>query len=236
MTWLALVLAPFLGSFAALAADRLPQGRPVAWDRSRCDGCGRVLGPRDLIPLLSFASSRGRARCCGGAIPGHLPLVELAFLAVPLMAWAAGAPLWASCALGWALLGLSLIDVRTLTLPDLLTLPLAGLGLILAAAGLTGPLWLHAAGALAGGAVVVGVDAAYRAVRGHPGMGLGDAKLLAAAGAWVGPAGLPSVLVVACVSALAWALWRGVGAREPVPFGPALALGLWITWLAGPVL
>ena len=231
----ALLLAPALGSFAALVADRLPEGRGVVAGRSRCDGCGRPIVPWDLVPLVSFALLRGRARCCRVAIPRHLPVLEGAFLLVPLSAVAAGAPLPASCALGWTLLALAAIDLRTWTLPDALTLPLLGGGLLLAALGATGPPALHAAGALAGAAAVVGIDAAYRAWRGAPGMGMGDAKLLAAAGAWCGLAALPSVLLLACVMGLLAALAAGAGARAPVPFGPGLAAGTWLTWLLGPV-
>ena len=231
----ALLIAPALGSFAALAADRLPEGRSVVAGRSRCDGCGEALAPRDLVPLASFLALRGRARCCDAPIPRHLPMVEAAFLLVPAMAAAAGAPLPASCALGWTLVLLAAIDLRTLTLPDALTLPLLAAGLALSALGATGPLALHAAGAAAGAALVVGIDAAYRVWRGAPGMGLGDAKLLAAAGAWCGLAALPSVLVLACLAGLAGALAAGAGARVPVPFGPALAAATWAVWLVGPL-
>jgi leader peptidase (prepilin peptidase)/N-methyltransferase len=231
----ALLAAPALGSFAALAADRLPEGRGVVAGRSRCDGCGRALGPRDLVPILSFLALRGRARCCGAPIPRHLPLIEAAFLLVPLTAALAGAPLLASCALGWTLVALAAIDLRTLTLPDALTLPLIAGGLALAAWGALGPPALHAGGAAAGWALVWGIDAAYRAWRGAPGMGMGDAKLLAAAGAWCGLAALPSVLLAACLLGLVGALAAGAGVRTPVPFGPALAAAFWGTWLLGPL-
>jgi leader peptidase (prepilin peptidase)/N-methyltransferase len=88
--------------------------------------------------------------------------------------------------------------------------------------------------------VLAGARAAYRRLRGVEGLGLGDAKLLAAAGAWLGPAGLPSTMLIACAAALAHAALlarggSGVGWRTPIPLGPALALGFWITWLHGPV-
>ena len=227
----ALLLAPLLGSFAALAADRLAEGRGIVTGRSRCDGCGRALAPRDLVPILSFLALRGQARCCGAPVPRHLPLVEAAFLIVPVTAALAGAPLMTSCALGWTLAALAAIDLRTLRLPDALTLPLLLAGLALSAAGATGPLGLHAAGAAVGAGIVVAADAAYRALRGVPGMGMGDAKLLAAAGAWCGLAALPPVLLLACLLGLAAALSSGAGPRTPVPFGPALAAAFWLVWL-----
>lgn len=231
----ALLVAPALGSFAALAADRMPEGRGVVTGRSRCDGCGGRIALRDLVPLLSFALLRGRARCCAAPIPRHLPVIEAAFLAVPVSAALAGAPLAASCGLGWALVALAAVDARTLTLPDAVTLPLLALGLALSAVGVTGPLALHAAGAAVGAALVVVIDAAYRAVRRTPGMGMGDAKLLAAAGAWCGLAALPSVLLLGCAAGLLTALATGASARTPVPFGPALAVAFWTTWLLGPL-
>ncbi|MCG8441017.1 MAG: A24 family peptidase, partial [Caulobacterales bacterium] len=89
--------------------------------------------------------------------------------------------------------------------------------------------------------VLAGLAALYRRVRGFDGLGLGDAKLLGAAGAWVGPLGLPSVLVWASAAGLLAAgglalAKRDVGWRTALPFGPALALGFWITWLHGPLL
>jgi leader peptidase (prepilin peptidase)/N-methyltransferase len=96
----------------------------------------------------------------------------------------------------------------------------------------------HALGALSGYVFVRLLRLAYRALRGREGMGLGDAKLLAAAGAWVSWQGLPSVLVIAALSALAVVLlWRGskIDPVQRVPFGVFLSLGLWITWLYGPL-
>lgn len=241
-----IVVAPAFGGFAGLVADRFEQG-PFIRGGSRCDHCGAPLRPRDLVPLLSWAGARilegGRSRCCGARLRLYHPAVELTALA--LAVWAAivvREPLLAaiSAALGWTLLALALIDLRTMRLPDALTLPLTAAGLALSAAGLTGPLLEHAAGALAGFALFYAVAALYRWRRGIEGLGLGDAKLLAAAGAWAGIAALPSVLLWGCLLGLAHALAAGLargGLRgdAATPFGPALALGFWITWLHGPV-
>jgi leader peptidase (prepilin peptidase)/N-methyltransferase len=127
-------------------------------------------------------------------------------------------------------------------LPDFLTLPLVAAGLLVTAVlgsdSLIDSLAAHALGAVAGYVFVRLLRFAYRAVRGREGMGLGDAKLLAAAGAWVSWQGLPSVLVIAALSALAIVLlWRGpkIDPAQRVPFGVFLSLGLWITWLYGPL-
>src|SRR5690606_500449 len=76
-----------VGSFIGLASLRLPQGRDVVRARSRCDGCGRRLGPVDLVPVLSWLASRGRCRTCAAPIPLRYPVIELACAALGL--WAA---------------------------------------------------------------------------------------------------------------------------------------------------
>lgn len=240
--WFALLAAPCVGSFAALLADRWPRGEPIFWTRSRCDGCARPLGARDLAPVLSFALARGRARCCGVRLRAALPAAELA--ALGLVVWAAletaGPARIATIGLGWTLLTLSLVDLACLRLPDALTLPLGAAGLGLAAAGLSGPLLAHLGAAALGYGAVAATAFAWRRLRGVDGLGEGDARLLGAAGAWVGPDGLASVVVWACAAGLLYgavAAARGRGGwGVAMPFGPPLALGFWATWLYGPLL
>jgi leader peptidase (prepilin peptidase)/N-methyltransferase len=147
----------------------------------------------------------------------------------------------ASLLLGTGLVALSAIDLHTLRLPDAITLPLVFLGLLVAVlfGGAPSLAWVTAAAA-GGYFFIWGLNEAYRAVRGHAGMGLGDAKLLAVAGAWLGPVGLPSTLLYACAGALLlvsgkYAMGRAVGRREPLPFGPFLAAAIWLVWLYGPL-
>ena len=153
----------------------------------------------------------------------------------------APATIAATALLGLGLAALSAIDLRTFRLPDAITLPLIALGF-----GFTWLLdWQPAlpwriAAAAGGYAFIWCVNEAYRALRGRAGMGMGDAKLLAAAGAWLGFEGLPSTMLSACVGALLFvagcqAAGRPVGFKEPLPFGPFLAAGLWLVWLYGPL-
>ncbi len=142
------------------------------------------------------------------------------------------------CLLGWALLTLTLTDLREKTLPDAVTLPLIAVGL--AAALVLEPLdpLTHVLGAAAGVTLFLAVGATFRRLRGYDGLGGGDAKLFAAAGAWVGWPGLPSVLLIASVAALAVVLvimvvGRRNFAREEIAFGPYLCFGFWIVWLYG---
>ncbi|HEY7598699.1 MAG TPA: A24 family peptidase, partial [Candidatus Limnocylindrales bacterium] len=217
-------------------------GRSVVLGRSTCDHCGETLTARDLIPLVSYVARRGRCRCGRAALSGFHPGIELAALAVALSAALvlSGWLLWASLGLGWTLLTLAAIDWREFVLPDMLTLPLIPSGLALAWAIDPGLLWGHALGALAGFASLALIAGVYRRVRGREGLGLGDAKLLAAAGAWLGWQGLPSVLLIAAVSALALALATALGGGKlawtsRIAFGPHLALGFWLVWLYGPL-
>jgi leader peptidase (prepilin peptidase)/N-methyltransferase len=131
-----LAIAPFVGSFAGTAAVRLAAGQSFVRGRSACPACGYRLRPRDLVPLVSWSALRGRCRACGAPISLLYPVSEIAALSVALAA-AAGvpedAPGWATCLLGWWLLTLALTDVLAFLLPDCLTLPLAGAGLVEAA-------------------------------------------------------------------------------------------------------
>jgi leader peptidase (prepilin peptidase) / N-methyltransferase len=145
-----------------------------------------------------------------------------------------------SSVLALTLATLSAIDLHAYRLPDALTLPLTALGLAATPLVMEASLWWQAASALLGFAVLAGVAFAYAKLRGRPGLGLGDAKLLAAAGAWLGMQALPSVLLLACGSALLGLLIRGwragsLSATSRVPFGPFLAFGTWLVWLYGPL-
>src|SRR5262249_34276868 len=135
LDWLWPVLvAPFIGSFVGVLVTRLPKGEKLIWSRSACDHCSRRLGVLDLVPIASWFASRGRCRYCGAPITPLYPALELGALTLAL--WAAtiaeGWVLWASCALGWCLLALAVIDARDGILPDVLTLPLIPAGLAVA--------------------------------------------------------------------------------------------------------
>jgi leader peptidase (prepilin peptidase)/N-methyltransferase len=136
--------------------------------------------------------------------------------------------------LAWA----SAVDLDRRILPDVLTLGLVLAGLALALAG-GGPGLLEASiGAGLGYGALWGVSALYRRWRGREGLGLGDAKLLAAAGAWLGWHALPFVLLAGSLSALicvgASLLMGRAWARDSeLAFGPFLAGGFWLVWTLG---
>lgn len=234
------LLAPFIGSFLGVLILRLPEGRPVALSRSACDRCGHPLAGRDLIPLVSYALARGRCRYCGGSIGSFPVVIELAALAIAV--WAATAvfddELWWSCVLGWTLLTLAWIDLRTMLLPDVLTLPLLAIGLLETAFVMPDALVDHALGAAFAYLSLTILAWSWRWFRGRDGLGMGDAKLLAAIGAWLGLSELPFALLLAACAGLAAAgaaavMGKRVTTATPIPFGPFLALAGWLLWLYG---
>lgn len=243
MMWVwAVVAAPFIGSFLGVLALRLPAGMPIGLARSTCPHCATQLRIADLVPVVSWLAARGRCRHCAASLGFFYPGIELAALAVAL--WSAAVLpdnlVWAGCLLGWALLGAAVIDWQHTVLPDILVLPLIPVGIGVHAV-LSADRWPdHAIGAAAGFAIFAAIGQIYQRLRGRDGLGLGDAKLLAASGAWVSWVGLPSVvLLAAAIGLFGAAVWRisghAIDAATQIPFGPALALATWLVWLYGPV-
>ena len=234
------MVAPIVGSWLGVLVRRWPQGRPVALARSCCDACGHTLGPADLLPLASFALLRGRCRYCGVLIGWFHPIIELAALTVAVAVFCAdggGWQGWIDAALGWALLGAAWIDAETFRLPDIITLPLVLAGLLVTWVCQPEALYGHAAAAALGYLSFRLLNAAYRALRHRDGLGEGDAKLLAAAGAWLGLAALPDVVLGAGVIGIGMALllMRASGLRgdQRISFGPALAMAFFVWRLVG---
>lgn len=240
-----LMLAPCVGSFIGLLTLRLPAGRPWIIARSACGACQRSLGPLDLVPIGSFLALGGRCRTCRAPIPRRYLLLETGCLAIA--AWSAlaqsGPLVLATAFLGWCLLAIAVIDAENLWLPDVLTLPLGLAGwLVTVSLGIAGPLE-PLIGAAVGYGALAAIAFVYKAFRGRQGLGGGDPFLLGAIGAWVGWAGLPSVLLWACGVGLAVVAIGSLARRRPVaatasqplPFGTFLAVGAWLTWLLGPL-
>jgi leader peptidase (prepilin peptidase)/N-methyltransferase len=209
----AVALGLTLGSFLNVVIHRLPRGENIAYPASRCPACGAPIRPYDNVPVLSFLVLRGKARCCGAAISPRYPLTELLG---GLAAWAAlqkvlgDAPdagalstellLFASyLVLGLGLIAAIFIDLEFMLLPDEITFGGAALGF--ATSGLRHVGFVQSLlGAAVGFAIVyVPFHLVYRALRGHAGMGLGDAKLLALAGAWFGWRGALFALLAGAV-------------------------------------
>jgi leader peptidase (prepilin peptidase) / N-methyltransferase len=234
---IALVAAPFVGSFLSVLAVRLPRGEDIVVSRSKCRSCGKALSPLELIPIASWVAQGGKCRACGAQVGWLYPGMEVG--AAVVVVWAATAGMsdvmfWATVGLGWVLLTLAVMDLRDFILADALTLPLVVAGLGLMAWQVPEAVLWHALGAAGGFALMVGVGFAYTAVRGREGLGFGDAKLMAAAGAWTGLEGVGTVLLYGAV--LSRLFGRTFEADTPIPFGAGLAAGFWLTWLYGPLL
>ncbi|MEX8494099.1 A24 family peptidase [Sphaerotilus sp.] len=213
----------------------------LARPRSRCPHCGHVLHWHENIPLVGWLRLGGRCSACRAPIGKRYPLVEagcgLLFAAI---GWRFGAQpvtlLW--CAFAAMLLAMSLIDWDTTLLPDSMTQPLAWAGLIAAAMGwipltLSQSLW----GAVAGYLSLWSIFWLFKLATGKDGMGAGDFKLLAALGAWLGPAMLlPIVLgasLLGAVVGIGMKLSASLREGRYVPFGPFLAGGGAVVLLAG---
>lgn len=234
--WLLAPLGAAMGSFAALLADRLPRAEAVVMARSACRSCGTVLAGRDLVPILSWLSLRGRCRHCGARIPGWLWQAEWAGLGLGLLAAVWGGGGWDALAAAlwlWCLLALALTDLRVFRLPDVLTAALLVLGLAVA-----WPDWRGAGlGAAVGAGVFLALRWGYRAAAGRQGMGLGDVKLMAGIGAGLGAAALPLVMLIASGAGLGLALLRAWRRRRRlrrlgrVPFGAYLAAAAVAVWV-----
>ena len=174
---LAFFLGASFGSFACAAASRTEAG--VKWwgrERSRCDGCGAVLAPRDLVPVLSFLALRGRCRFCGARIPLRCPASELACgLLCALFLWRFGASysfIFSSASLPFLAFH-TITDAETGYIYDSWAFATAGAGLLLRLAGGFSAVLDGAAGAAAG---FVFIYAIIFLSRGR--MGTGDAVLM----------------------------------------------------------
>lgn len=166
----------------------------------------------------------------------------LAALAATLYSPGGPEELWFTLVLGWALLALAVIDLRTFLLPDRLNLGVFLLGAAMVALYRQDTWIWHLAGAVCGYGLLWLVEKAYHRLRGIDGLGRGDAKLLGAIGMWVGLEGLPPVLLIASLSGILAVLAlsvlnrQSVSGQSMIAFGPLIALAGYIIWLWPPAL
>ena len=255
LLWIAL-LGACVGSFLNVVAWRLPRQESVVHPRSHCPHCGSRLRWFETIPVLSWLLLRGCCGHCGAPIRLRYPAVELLvaglFVAAALASpspLAAGAPAGLAPLAGGLLVvllvPLLLIDLDHLWLPE----PLCRLGVVLglvvtAVAGFSqgdGPgrslLFWHLLAASAGLLGFEGTSALAQRLLGKPALGLGDAKLAALLGAWLGPTGLGLAVVLAVFAGALVGLIGLASGRlkrgQPFPFGPFLAGGGLAVWCLG---
>src|SRR5258708_24248486 len=192
---------------AALAGQPAPEEPPLSLvtPRSRCAGCGHGITAAENIPLVSWLFLKGKCSSCGTRISARYPLVELlAGLGAAYAAWRFG---FGTAALGaalflWFTIALAFIDQETGLLPDDLTLPLLWVGLALNIGGAFVPLRDAVIGAIAGYLSLWLIYWGYKLATGKEGMGYGDFKMNAAAGAFLGWEMLPAVVPLSRLAGL----------------------------------
>jgi leader peptidase (prepilin peptidase) / N-methyltransferase len=224
------------GSFISVVAHRVPRGVSIVAPRSRCPSCGTEISARDNIPLLSWLLLRGRCRSCAAPIPARYPLVELAlgcsFLATVLVLWDQPAQLALGLVFVATLAAVTLTDLERRIIPNRILLASAIAGVAIAAAADPSSLPERGTAALAAGGLLLLTALVYPS-----GMGMGDVKLAALMGLYLGAAVAPALLIGFLAGALVGvaiiAREGGAARKKGIPFGPFLALGGLIGLLAG---
>ena len=236
-----LLLGQVVGSYLNVVVHRLPLGLSTVRPASRCPGCGARIRPWDNIPVLGFVLLRGRCRDCQAPIGWRYPAIEastgLLFVAA-LARFGPSVQAWIAALFISLLLLLAFIDLDHYILPNRLTYPGLVVGLLLS------PLWERTTayssllGAALGAAVILLFNGLWWVLRKVQGFGVGDAKMLAMIGAFLGPVGVAVTLVLASLLGAATGillmLRRRVGIQSKLPFGTFLTVGALVTLFFGP--
>ena len=217
-----------VGSFVTVVAHRVPRGESIVGPRSRCPTCGTQIAAYDNVPVLSWVLLRGRSRCCGEPISARYPLTELTvgalYAATVLVLWDEPAEIAIGLVFVTMLTAITLTDLERRIIPDKILLVAALTGAAIAAAADPSSLPDRAISAAAAGGLLFAAALAY-----PRGMGLGDVKLAAVMGLFLGRNVAPAILVAllaGSVFGLAVIARHGSAARKTaIPFGPFLALG-----------
>jgi len=225
-----------VGSFVTVVAHRVPRGESIVGPRSRCPVCGAQIAAYDNVPVLSWVLLRGRARCCGAAISPRYPLTELVLGALyaitVLVLWDDAGEIALGLVFVTMLLAVTLTDLEQRIIPNKILLVAALFGAAIAALADPGSLPERGIAAAAAGGLFFLAALAY-----PRGMGLGDVKLAATMGIFLGRNVAPAILVALLAgSAVGLALIARDGAaarKRAIPFGPFLALGGVVGMLAG---
>jgi leader peptidase (prepilin peptidase) / N-methyltransferase len=224
------------GSFVTVVAHRVPRGESIVGPRSRCPGCGAQIAAYDNVPVVSWLLLRGRGRCCGESISARYPLAELglglAYLATVLALRHDPAQLAMGLVLVTALMAVTITDLEQRIIPNRILLVTSLLGLAIAAVFDPSSLPERALAAVAAGGLLFLAALAY-----PRGMGLGDVKLAAVMGFFLGRNVAPALLaalLAGSLAGLALVAREGASARKKaIPFGPFLAFGALVGLLLG---
>lgn len=223
--WL-FVFGLVLGSFYNVVIYRVPRKLSLIKPGSSCPHCGHRLGASELVPVLSFLWQKRRCKECGGAIAWRYPLVEfITGLSFALIAWKSSS--LSGLVIGLVffslLLILALIDLEHKLLPDVLTLPGTALGLLFALLGLTMSFWSSVLGVAVGFLLMLLIALISRG-----GMGMGDVKLMAMIGAFMGWKAVFFVLfgasLLGSIGGILYLYITKQDRKTPIPFGPSMAV------------
>ena len=236
---LAAVFGLVVGSFLNVCIYRLPRGQSLASPPSRCPRCERRLRWSHNIPVFSWIALRGRCSYCRAPISIQYPIIEIVTALVwVLVVWMTpvGWLLAARLLLATALIVLFMIDLEHQLLPNVITLPGIVIGFAFSFVVPPGPVD-SLLGIVVGGGVLYSIAAAYYLLRKEEGMGMGDVKMLAMVGAFLGWRAVLLTLVLssfagAVIGIAMMGLQKG-DLRYALPFGTFLALGTLIAMLFG---
>lgn len=229
-----------LGSFLNVLIVRVPNAKSIWFPRSHCLNCKRTLRLGDLIPVVSFILLKGHCHFCKSRISFRYPLVEIisCFLSI-LLVWKFGVSdkLFFGLLFTGSLIALSFIDLEHMILPDLITLPMLWLGLIVNAFHLYQSPEQAILGAALGYLTLWIIYWAFKITTQKEGLGYGDFKLVAMLGAWMGWQSLPLILLISSLTAAIYGVVLIVLKRNTrhtaIPFGPFLASGGFVVFLYG---
>lgn len=220
-----------LGSFLNVVICRLPQGWRVFFSSmfSRCPSCLKAIHWMDNIPVLSYLLLRGSCRSCGSAISLQYPLVEIAMGVASVLLFLRFGPslyFFSYLSLFFILLGVSVIDLQRMEIPDSLIICgiICGIGFSLVTPF---PGWTNAmAGLVFGTTIPLILVTSYEALRKATVMGGGDIKLIGLIGAYLGWQPLGMVLFYSALAGLVAAIgMKAAGRPSRIPFAPFLSFG-----------
>ena len=240
MVFAAAVVGAVIGSFLNVCVHRLPLGQSVVWPSSACPHCRRPLAWFENVPVLSYLFLRGRCRTCAAPISARYPVIEAVtglMFAAGLWYYGPGLLLFSRLLFGCALIVLFAIDLEHHLLPNAITLPGIVVGFLFSLG--TEPGWRSSlTGILVGGGTLYAIAESYFRLRHEEGLGMGDVKMLAMIGAFLGwPLTLMTLMLGSVAGSLvggAMILSRRGGMKDALPFGTFLAIGAALAATLGP--
>lgn len=235
----AAVFGALIGSFLNVCIHRLPREVSIVWPASACPKCGRAISWFENIPVVSYVFLRGRCRTCRNPISRRYPIVETLTAAMFALAWSyyGPGPLLASrLVFGCALIVLFAIDLEHHLLPNVITIPGIAIGFLLSLVNPPG--WQSSLiGIVVGGGVLFLIAEGYYRIRHEEGLGMGDVKMLAMIGAFLGwQLTLLSLMLASVAGTIIGVALIATGRgtlKYALPFGTFLAIGAAVSSAVG---